>query len=139
MSEADSVMLCMKDLENKVEFVFGIKTAAYDRLQRMTSWNWPAQERAGRRPALQYTGPGEDSITLDGTVYTEKAGLGQMDALRAMGDSGQPHIMVDQYGNVLGKWCVLSVKENQSSFFWDGAPRKQEFSVQLTAYGEDAE
>lgn len=134
---ADSVMLCMKSLDGAAEFVFGIKTAAYDRLQRMTHWNWPAQERAGRSPALQYTGPGEDEITLDGTVYTENAGLGQLNALRSMGDSGQPHILVDQYGNNLGKWCVLSVKENQSGFFWDGAPRKQEFSVNLSAYGED--
>lgn len=134
---AESVMLCIKDLSGETEFVFGISTAAYDKLQRSTSWNWPAQERAGRTAALQYTGPGEDTINLNGTIYTELAGLGQMDALRALGNSGHPHILVDQYGNIHGKWCVQSVKENQSGFFWDGAPRKQEFSISLKAYGED--
>lgn len=119
-------------------FGFSISTAAYDSLKRSTSWNWGSQSRFGRSPSRQYVGKGDDSITIDGTIYTERVGLAQIESMRQLADTGEPQLLVDQYGYIAGKWCIESVDETQSGFFADGAPRKQAFSMKLSAYGEDA-
>lgn len=118
-------------------YKFSISTAAYDALSRSTSWRWPAQERAGRAPARQFTGKGDDTVTLTGIIFAEQGGLGQIEALRKLADTGKPQIMVDQLGFIRGKWCIEQITEKQDSFFSDGVARRQEFSIQLSAYGED--
>lgn len=117
---------------------FSISTAAYDSFERSSSWKWSAQRRVGRRPALQYLGPGRDDITLAGTIYPHYAGgLGQMDKMRSMADTGNPLTLVDGLGKVWGKWCIKSISESQSSFLQGGVPRKIVFRVRLVRYGED--
>ncbi|MEW6490373.1 MAG: phage tail protein, partial [Thermodesulfobacteriota bacterium] len=59
-------------------FLFAVSTAAYQRLQRSAEYRWPAQERFGRPPARQFTGPGAESVELDGVLYPHHAG-GRMD------------------------------------------------------------
>ncbi len=118
-------------------FRFSIDTAAYDSLARSTSWSWPSQARAGREPARQFTGRGDDTITLAGVIFTEKAGLDQVKDLREVADEGEALVLIGENGNVHGWWCVENISETQSGFFSDGAPRKQEFTVQMAAYGED--
>jgi phage protein U len=119
------------------DYKFSISTAAYDSLSRSTSWRWPSQERAGRTPARQFTGKGDDTITLTGVIFAEQGGVGQVEALRKLADTGEPQILVDQLGYIRGKWCIETITETQSSFFSDGVARKQEFSIQMSAYGED--
>ncbi len=131
---SNEVMLSLGD------FAFSISTAAYETYSRQTSWRWAAKNRFGQMPAQQWVGPGEDTITLDGTIYTERAGLDQLNRLRELGDSKEPQLMVDQYGNIdEQKWVVLEVTEKRSGMFADGAPRKQQFSVKLAAYGGEAD
>ncbi len=117
-------------------YQFSISTAAYDDFSRSTSWRWPAQDRAGRAPARQFTGKGEDTITLSGVIFAEQGGVGQVEALRNVADTGEPQILVDQLGFIRGKWCIENITEKQSGFFSDGVARKQEFTVQLSAYGD---
>lgn len=131
---ADEVMLSLGS------FSFSIQTAAYEGYSRSTAWRWASVNRHDQRPARQWQGPGEDTISLEGTVYTERAGLDQLNQLRKLGESKAPQILVDQYGNIdKQKWVVLSVEEKRSGFFADGAPRKQQFSVKLAAYGGEAD
>ena len=87
-------------------FQFGINTAAYQGLSRSDEWRWPGQERFGQAPALQHTGPGATTITLDGILYPEwRAGLGQLDAMRAEAGKGKPLVLVDGRGQALGMWA----------------------------------
>ena len=55
-------------------FVFGLPTVAYQSLRRSTEWRHPSNSRMGARPAYQYVGPGEDTITLGGTVIPQIMG-----------------------------------------------------------------
>lgn len=120
------------------EYRFSISTMAYDNFERSTSWNWAEQKRVGRRPALQYVGPEKDDITLAGTIYPHYAGgLGQMDKMRSMADTGKPLMLVDGLGKVWGKWCIKSITESQSHFLQGGVPRKIVFRISLARYGED--
>lgn len=120
------------------DYRFSLDTAAYQALQRTTSWRWPVQERIGTRPALQFTGPGTDEIELQGLIYPHfRGGLGQLDAMRAEGDTGEPRILVDGRGAVLGKFVIQRVVERQRQFDAAGVPRRIEFSLTLSRYGDD--
>lgn len=54
---------------------FSLASAAYQNLTRSASWRWPAQDRLGSHPVLQYTGPGEQNIRFDGTIHPHYKGL----------------------------------------------------------------
>lgn len=120
-------------------FQFSISTAAYKELRRRTEYRWASQDRFGKMPALQFTGPGSDAITLTGVIYTEyRGGIGQLNSMRALAATGTPQRMVDGTGNLLGKFVIESVEEGQSVFAGQGQPRKQEFTLQLRQFPDDA-
>lgn len=118
---------------------FSIETAAYDKLSRQSAFRWPAQERLARNPALQFTGPGEDAISLSGVVFAAwKGGAGQVDALRTAAAAGKPLLLVDGRGFIHGYWVIESVTEEQGAWLKNGAPLRQAWSLALKYYGEDA-
>lgn len=120
-------------------FRFGVGKPSYQTFSRSTTYRWEALERTGRTPAMQYLGPGADEITLEGTIYPHfKGGLRQVDLMRLTAGTGTPMILVDGLGFVWKRWCILSVDEKKTHFLPDGTPRRIDFSLVLTAYGEDA-
>jgi len=118
-------------------FKFSLNTAVFQEVQRSTSWRWPAQERVGQYDALQFTGPGDDRVTLPGVVYPDfRGGVAQVESLRQIAAQGKPVRLISATGEMLGLWVVLSVDETASSFKPDGTPRKQEFNVTIRKYGD---
>lgn len=116
---------------------FGINTAAYQSLRRSTNWRWPGQQRVGQRDGLQFTGPGEDTITLDGVIYPQfRGGTGQLDAMRAEADKGTPLLLVDGTGVVHGQFIIERIDEGHTAFFSAGVPKRQEFSITLQRYAD---
>ena len=103
---------------------FGVSTTVYQRLRRTTAYRWPALERAGRWPARQFTGPGNDQITIDGVVMpTYRGSVGAVDAPRELAMTGEPQQMSAGTGEVFGFWCLAQVEEDRSGLFSDGALR----------------
>jgi len=118
---------------------FSVGTAAYQNLKHSAAYRWPMQERLGRLPARQFVGAGDETISLDGSIYPHyKGGLGQLDSLRAIAGQGLPLRLTDGRGIAWGQWCVTQIDETQTVFFADGTPRKVDFSLTLARYGEDA-
>ncbi len=114
------------------DFMFSINTAAYQEMNRVTEYRWATQERFAQHDALQYTGPGSDTITLPGLIYTEyRGGGGQIARLRAMAAKGQPQRLMDGTGNVLGRWVIESVEDKRSEFAALGLAKKIEFLIKL--------
>ena len=73
------------------QFVFGLDTLTYQELQRSTEWRHPTNSRVGARPARQFIGVGEDTITLTGLQVPEFRGNRRsLDDVRAMADAGKP-------------------------------------------------
>lgn len=117
---------------------FSIDTAAYNTLQRSWNYNWQAQSRIGNIPALHYTGRGEDTITLPGTIYPGQSGTKDyIEQIAAEAVKGKPLLLVSGMGDVMGYWVIKSVQKTSSNFFSDGQGRKIAFNVQLSYYGED--
>lgn len=40
-------------------------------------------------------------------------------------------------GEVLGRWLLQTIEEEQDAMLADGLPRKQSFTVEFGRYGED--
>lgn len=120
------------------QFVWGINTLAYQQLQRQNNYRWAANNRVRRRPARQYVGPGDDTITLSGWISPELCGdRTSLDQLRVMAEAGTPYVMVDATGTVYGLWVIESISETSTIFRIDGQPRRIEFTVTIARVDDD--
>jgi len=118
-------------------YTFGVDTAAFQSFSRQSQYSWASQERIGREPALQYSGPGQDKVTLPGVMLPVYAGgLGQLDEMRTQAAQGQPLLMIDGRGGIHGYWVILSIRETQKHFLSGGVPRRVDFSLELQYHGE---
>lgn len=120
------------------EYRFSVDSAAYSELRRTTDYRWPSQERIGRAPARQFTGPGNDQLDINGVIYPHyRGGVGQLDAMREEAAKGLPLLLVDGEGRIHGRWCIEKVEETRSVLDEKGRPRRQQFALSLSYYGED--
>ena len=131
-------------------YYFGLSSAAFDSLRRQTSFGIDAVTRLGRPDAMQAMTQGGETLTLSGAVYVERdkpkktGGTGpvesdrtQLNQLRAIGVALKPVRLTTGYGEVLGRWYLTSIAEDQSGLRMDGLPRKQTFNLEFKRYGDD--
>lgn len=119
-------------------FMFSRDTAAPQKLQRIAEFRWAEHQRYGKEPTLQFTGPGADTIKMDGIIYPHyKGGFSQMALMREMGKLGLPMILVEGRGIVYGKWVIQRVEETGSNMTEIGTPRKIDFIIDLRHYPDD--
>lgn len=113
-------------------FVFGMDTAAYSEFSRRMSWNHATTERHMARAASQYTGPGEDSITLAGTLVPEIAGsFGSLEQLEEMAGTGDAWPLLDGLGRVLGIFRIGNMDLEYRAIMAGGLPRAIGFTLEL--------
>lgn len=119
-------------------FEFKIPTAAFQTMDRRHRQNKAVLKRIGRKSASQHINTELGTIKLSGFILPHwNGGWGQMDALRAMADSGNPHTLIDGFGANWGRWEIIDVGEKSSDYF-SGAPLRIDFDITLQEYGEDA-
>lgn len=121
------------------QFTFSLATLAYQQLERATEWRHPSNNVVGGRPMAQYTGPGDDTTTLTGTLYPGFQGSPKnLDLLREMANSGQAWPLVAGTGHVFGAYVITSMRESESNHTVDGTAAKIEFSITLKRVDDDA-
>ncbi len=86
----------------------------------------------GDAPAYQFTGRGEDTINLEGSIVPEFGSQISITALRMMGDTGMAFPLIAGNGKIYGLWKIDSVDETQTYFYKDGTPRKIEFNIKIS-------
>jgi len=119
-------------------FMFGMNTAAYQTLERQTSWRHAQSSRVGARAAFQYLGVGDETITLPGWLAPGQMGMAaSISFLRSMGDTGKAFTLVDGLGFFHGVYVITNLTESQSVHNQFGQARRIEFSVSLTRIDED--
>ena len=121
-------------------FPFGVDTLAFDEIQRKSSWRHATATRIGARDASQYTGPGDETVSLPGSVFTEIAdGEVSLDEIRRMANTGNAWPLVDGRGYVYGAFVITTLNETSKAFWPDGTPRRIDFSIELLRVdGDDA-
>lgn len=114
------------------QFVFSLRTVPYKELQRQRTWKHRTNSRVGARDASQFTGAGDDTITLNGMIAPETIGsIVSLERLAAMGDLGDAYVLVDGTGNVYGAFVIDSLNETATYHTKEGVPRKIEFNLTL--------
>lgn len=120
-------------------FVFSLKTAPFEKQNRTTDFRWAENQRFGRGAVAQFLGPGEDNITLEGTLAPQiTGGESNLSRLRLMAASGKAWLMVTGRAVPMGYWYIREISEDKTHFTDDGQARKIEFSVDLKRYFGDA-
>jgi uncharacterized protein len=118
-------------------FVFGMQTAAYQELQRQMEWKHQTTSRVGTRDAHQFTGLGEETITLSGWIAPELTGTAlSLDALRFMADTGQSWILVQGTGRIYGSYVITNMTEGKTIFETNGDAKRIDFSITLKRIDE---
>lgn len=113
-------------------FVFAMDSLPFNELQRRTDWRHAKADRHGLRAASQFIGPGEDKVTITGTLVPEIAGsYSSIERLREMAASGDAWSLVDGAGNQLGMFRIMAVDERQTAHVPGGLARKIDFAIDL--------
>lgn len=120
-------------------FLFEIGTLPYDEMQRKTDWQHARSARVGARDATQFTGPGDETISLSGAVYAEIAdGRVSLDDLRSMADDGDALPLVDGTGTVYGNFVITAIDERHAFMMADGRARRIDFGIDLLRVDDPA-
>jgi uncharacterized protein len=122
------------------QFVFSLRTAPFKELQRQRSWKHRTNSRVGARDASQFTGVGDDTITLSGMVAEDNSigSTASLDELVEMADKGDAYVLVDGLGHVYGAYIFESLNETASYHTVHGEPRMIEFNLSIKRVDDDA-
>lgn len=120
-------------------FIFEIPTLAHDELQRKAQWVHARSGRVGARDATQYVGPGAETVSLSGAVYSEITdGAVCIDELRAMADDGDAYPLLDGTGLVFGNYVIETIDERHAGIMADGRARRIDFAIDLLRVDDPA-
>lgn len=127
----------------------GTDSAGFDTLQRDDQYTWVSNDRLSRRPAMQFTGPGEENIVVEGKIYPMFfGGLSTIDRLRAAGVNGKPMILMRFYpveepsgmvSELIGNFVIKRVRTVESKISRIGVANKIDFTLELVRYGDDVD
>lgn len=121
-------------------FVFSLPTLAYQDLQTRLSWRHPSSSRVGARPASQFVGLGDESMTLSGCLVPELGGdPNALATLQEMGDLGEAQPLVSGLGEILGDFVIDSMDITKKAFFEDGVARSTDFTLSMHRVDDPAD
>lgn len=119
-------------------FQFDLPNGVPQTLDRQAEFRWEEQGRLFREPAVQFLGPGSQTINLSGVLFPGFTGRqSTLDQLRDLAGRGQPEMMTDGLGRIYGKWGIRRVREQQETFAPGGGARQIGFDLELVKYAED--
>jgi hypothetical protein len=132
----------------------GTDTPAFETLSRDMVATLPSQGRLGRDNAIQFTGPGEETISIHGRLFPYQfGGIDTMEQIRNALRAGKP-LMVTQFspsmvqdisltsglaysGTKVGNYMIRALRKNNFLYTGDGVPMKIDFTMELVLYGDD--
>ncbi|MNG63949.1 Phage P2 GpU [compost metagenome] len=118
-------------------FVFMLQTLPYQSMNRTADYCWPSNARVGQRPAAQFLGLDDETITLSGVLLPEiTGGRFSLLTLQLMAEQGRAWPLIEGSGTIYGMFVIESISESHSDFFADGSPRRTEFTLNLKRVDE---
>lgn len=130
----------MKPLLSLGPHIFEIAPLNFQRIERETEAKWPAIARFGGRPGRQFTGFGEDPITITGLLYPDElGGRDEFEAIRATQAAARPVVMTGWAGSgfvarVYGRVVILNIRDEQSAINRDGLGRRISYDITVAPF-----
>jgi phage protein U len=125
----------------------GNDTPNFESLQRDAQYTWTSADRLSRDPAMQFTGPGEDNVVIEGRMFPYHfGGLSTLERMRQAGRAGKPMMLVRFYpltnpagygSEVIGNYAIKRVRTAESKIGRIGIAHKIDFTLELQRYGDD--
>ena len=114
-------------------FVFSLSTLPYQELKRRRGWRFASNNRVGRKPARQYVGEDDETISLSGVLLPELTG-GDMSlaVIEAMAGQHTAWPLIEGTGHIYGMFTIDNIDTTRTLFFRDGTARRIEFTIALT-------
>ena len=113
-------------------FVFELASLPFEEMQRRRDWRHEPARLVGARDASQFTGPGDDLVTINGVIAPGEIGSATaIDTLVEMGDDGENYSFVDGTGVVWGEFAIVALDTRRKYIMVDGAPRMIDFAIDL--------
>ena len=116
------------------QFVFSTDTLTFNEIQRTRNWSFASNDIAQGRPQYQFTGVGEETISIPFLIYQEH-GFGNrqsIDDLAEMADTGAGYVLIDGSGYIYGVFAIDSIDDTRSYLTINGVPRKVDGTLKLT-------
>ncbi|WP_186473964.1 phage tail protein [Psychrobacter sp. KCTC 72983] len=121
------------------QFVFDVDTMTYSELQRSRSWSYGSNGIAQGRDQYQFTGTGEETMTIPFMIY-QSHGFGNrqsIDDLSEMADAGGGYVLIDGSGYLYGVFAITAIDETRSHITNRGVARKIDGTMKLTRIDDD--
>lgn len=115
------------------QFVFAIDTLTFDEIRRNRAWNFASNSIAQGRDQYQFTGIGDETITIPFLIY-QGHGFGHrqsIDDLSEMADTGAGYVLIDGTGYIYGIFAIESLDDTRSFLTMNGAPQKIDGMLKL--------
>ena len=120
------------------DFVFELNSAAFERAERSSNYDWQAQKLVKSYPSLQYLGEGVEQLGLSGVIYPSMVGAASsLDELRAMAQAGIAYALTGSDGKPRGDWVIKAIRDEHTLFLSNGKARKISFTLQLERYSHE--
>ncbi|WP_298952018.1 phage tail protein [uncultured Methylobacterium sp.] len=127
----------------------GQASPGFNTMDRDVNFSWTSQPRLSTEPAMQFTGPGQDLVTVEGRLYPRLfGGLKTLDRLIETGKAGERLLLVRFYvldnpkqylGEKVGIYVLTRLRRRDLKIGGDGIPVQLDFSLEMMKYGSDPE
>ena len=116
--------------------VFEIAPLNFQEIERQTEAKWATIPRFGGRPGRQFTGYGEDPVTISGLLFPdEMGGRDDYEAIRTTQAAATPVMLVGwattSAARIYGRVAILKVTDTQSIISSEGYGRKLAFDIEV--------
>lgn len=113
-------------------FMFRAHGFGYEGLGRKLNTTWAQLETAGRFHALQWTGPTEDVVTVNGVLFPQEFG-GQetLDGIRLAAQVGVPLPLFTLGGKYFGLQALQRVDEDRTFVSRAGTPGMNAYALEM--------
>ncbi len=113
--------------------VFDVLPTNVHEVDSTAGHEWAQKPLVGAMPRAEAMGPAPREVKLVGRFLPHKFGAGGLGALKAMAESGSPHMLIRGDGAVLGWHAIRHFRERHTYLDATGLGRVVEFDLDLVS------
>ena len=114
------------------DFIFSIRGLSQNGVSIISDYKWESVDKVEGLPFFQYLGEKQETVEITGVFYPKfSENYKTISDIRNSNLISRPNSFITESGEVLGKFVITSIEENQSYFDKDIGAKRIEFSIKL--------